>query len=178
MLMHLFENKSMPFYKFGDVIYLEKIAQKHLRTFVMNSFSRTGKEIGDPYAEKIIESVKCHPYYTQQLAHLAWINTEDRVTGEILEDAINELLNQNALLYQKEIESLTNPQVNLLKAVAGGVEQLSSLDVIQKYKLNSSANVSRLKKALEKKEVIDTLNGKTEFIDPVFELWFKRYYSS
>jgi AAA+ ATPase superfamily predicted ATPase len=24
---------------------------------------------------------------------------------------------------------------------------------------------------------IDTLNGKTEFIDPVFELWFKRYYS-
>jgi hypothetical protein len=178
MLMHLFENKSMPFYKFGDVIYLEKIAKKHLETFVMNSFSRTRKKIGDPYAEKIIERVKCHPYYTQQLAHLVWINTDARVTEEILEDGINELLNQNSLLYQKEIEALTTSQINLLKAVADGVEQLSSLEVIQKYRLNSSANVSRLKKALEKKEVIDTLNGKTEFIDPVFELWFKRYYSS
>jgi hypothetical protein len=30
---------------------------------------------------------------------------------------------------------------------------------------------------LEKKEVIDTFNKKIAFIDPVFELWFKKYYS-
>jgi hypothetical protein len=176
MLMNLFENKSMPFYKFGDVIYLDKIAAKHLKKFIMDSFSRTGKEIGDNHAGKIIEYVKCHPYYTQQLAHLTWINTEDRVTGDILDDAVRELLGQNSLLYQKEIEALTTPQINFLTAVVDGFDQLSSQEVIRKYNLNSSANVSRLKKALEKKEVVDTLHGKTEIIDPVFELWFKEYY--
>lgn len=177
MLMHLFENKSMPFYKFGDVIYLEKIAEKYLKTFIINSFSKTGKKIEDEHAQKIVESVKCHPYYTQQLAHLVWINTDERVTDEMFDQAVNELLSQNSLLYQVEIETLTNSQINFLKAVADGVEKLSTAEVIHKYKLNSSANVSRIKRALEKKEIIDTLNKKIKFIDPVFELWFKKYYS-
>ena len=177
MLMHLFENKSMPFYKFGDVIYLEKIAKKYLKTYIMDSYSKTGKTIENEHAGKIVDSVKCHPYYTQQLAHLVWIDTEDKVTGEILDRAVGELLSQNSLLYQKEIETLTNIQVNFLKAVSRDIEQLSSAEVIREYKLNSSANVSRIKRALEKKEIIDTINKKIVFIDPVFELWFKKYYS-
>jgi hypothetical protein len=176
MLMHLFENKSMPFYKFGDVIYLEKIADKYLKTFIMDSFSKTGKTIENEHAGKIVDSVKCHPYYTQQLAHLVWIDTEDKVTDEILDRAVGELLSQNSLLYQREIETLTNIQVNFLKAVSRDIEQLSSAEVIREYKLNSSANVSRIKRALEKKEIIDTIHKKTVFIDPVFELWFKKYY--
>ncbi|UCH93415.1 MAG: ATP-binding protein, partial [Candidatus Aminicenantes bacterium] len=119
MLMHLFENKSMPFYKFGDVIYLDKIAAKFLEAFIKDCFSKTGKTIKEEHTEKIVDSVKCHPYYTQQLSHLVWIDTEEGagVTGEILDSAIDQLLSQNSLLYQREIETLSNIQVNLLKAV-------------------------------------------------------------
>lgn len=177
MLMHLFENKSMPFYKFGDVIYLDKISIEDLKTFIANSFSRTGKTIAEEYAGQIAAYVKCHPYYTQQLAHLTWLGAENRVSAEILNQAVEELLNQNSLLYQKEIETLSNIQVNFLKAIANGVNQLSSTMVINEYNLNSSANVTRVRKALEKKEIIDVVGKKIEFIDPVFELWFKRYYS-
>lgn len=177
MLMHLFENKSMPFYKFGDVIYLDKIPAEDLKTFIANSFSRTGKTIAEDYTGQIAASVKCHPYYTQQLAHLTWLGTENCVSAEILNQAVEELLNQNSLLYQKEIETLSNIQVNFLKAITGGVNQLSSTEAIKEYNLNSSANVTRLRKALEKKEIIDVVGKRIEFIDPVFELWFRRYYS-
>lgn len=177
MLMHLFENKSMPFYRFGEIVYLEKIGKMYLEAFIVDSFTKTGKKIDNEYAGKIVESVKCHPYYTQQLAHLVWVDTDAGVTGDIFNNAVDQLLSQNTLLYQTEIETLTNIQVNFLKAVADGVEQLSTAGAIQKYKLNSSANVSRVRRALEKKEIIDTLNKKTNFIDPVFELWFKKYYS-
>ncbi|MCP4148645.1 MAG: ATP-binding protein [bacterium] len=177
MLMQLFENKSMPFYKFGDVIYLEKIGKNDLEKFIVDSFSRTGKKIDNELAVKIIENVSCHPYYTQQLAHLTWINTNESVTGNILDDAVDELLNQNSILYQREIEGLTNSQINFLKAVTIEKNGLSSARIIRKYKLSTSANVAKLKKALEKKEVIDILDKKPVFIDPVFELWFKRYYS-
>jgi hypothetical protein len=169
----------MPFYKFGDVIYLDKIAPKFLETFIKDSFSKTGKTIKEEHTGKIIDCVKCHPYYTQQLSHLVWIDTDEgaSVTGEILDRAIDQLLSQNSLLYQREIETLSNIQVNLLKAVSDGIEQLSSAEVIREYKLGSSANVTKIKRALEKKEVIDTFNKKIAFIDPVFELWFKKYYS-
>ena len=36
---------------------------------------------------------------------------------------------------------------------------------------------TEIKRALEKKEIIDTMHKKIVFIDPVFELWFKKYYS-
>ncbi len=177
MLMHIFENKSMPFYKFGDVIYLDKIEEKHLRTFIIKSFSQTGKCIGETHAEKIIRCVKRHPYYTQQLAHLVWLGTEDAVSGHILDQAVDELLSRNAILYERELEMLTNSQISFLKAVAAGEEKLSSAEVVTKFRLSSSANVSRLKKALEKKEIIDTFHQRTAFIDPVFELWFTRFYN-
>lgn len=176
MLMHLFENKSMPFYKFGEVIYLEKIAEKHLRGYIKSAFANTGKTAGDEHARRVAQYVQCHPYYTQQLAHLVWINTEDEVTDEILENAVLDLLSQNAIVYQAEIDSLTNAQINFLKAVAGGSGKLSSGETIRKYKLGSSANVSRIKKSLEKKEIVEILNKKAQFIDPAFELWFKKYY--
>ena len=55
--------------------------------------------------------------------------------------------------------------------------KFSSSDVIEKYGLNSSANVRRVKDALRKKEVI-TFNEKDEpvILDPLFEYWIRRYY--
>jgi hypothetical protein len=49
--------------------------------------------------------------------------------------------------------------------------------VIEKYGLNSSANVRRVKDALKKKEVI-TFNEKDEpvVLDPLFEYWVGKHY--
>jgi len=45
---------------------------------------------------------------------------------------------------------------------------------MNKFRLGSSANVSKLKKTLIERELIE-INGKdAEFLDPVFELWFIR----
>ena len=58
-----------------------------------------------------------------------------------------------------------------------GNSRLSASDVIEKYKLNSSANVRRVKDALKKKEVL-TFNEKDEpiILDPLFEYWVGKHY--
>ena len=43
MMTELFESKSMPFYKFGDVMFLEKIPEEYWIDFITSSFKRTGK---------------------------------------------------------------------------------------------------------------------------------------
>jgi hypothetical protein len=64
-----------------------------------------------------------------------------------------------------------------LRAVLDGVVKFSASEVIDRYSLNSSANVRRVKDALKKKEVI-TFNEKDEpvILDPLFEYWITKYY--
>ncbi len=174
MMMQLFESQSMPFYKFGEIMYLQKIEEKYWITYITEAFEKTKKSITPYFATLIAHTVKCHPYYVQQLAHLTWIATEKKITLEIIQRATEDLLNQNAILYYKDTENLSATQLNFLKAVANKEEALSSKLIIQKYNLGTSANVNKIKETLLKNELIDIQFGKVEFIDPAFELWFKK----
>ena len=176
MMIDIFQNKSMPFYKFGDVVFLKKIATKHWITYITQQFKDTKKSISKELAQDIVSAVKNHSYYVQQLSHLVWVRTESKATKSIFKDAINDLLNQGAILFSKEIEGLSSAQINFLKALSKGETQFHSTPIMAKYKLGSSSAVTTIKKALEKKEIIDTLAPKLEFLDPAFALWFRDRY--
>lgn len=141
----------------------------------MQQFEKTGKTISDELAQKIASTVKCHSYYVQQLSHLVWQRTSESVDENILASALNDLLDQNNMLYQRETERLSETQLNFMKALASGVtDGFSNKEIIQKYKLGTSANVSKMKKALVDKEFIEVTGKSASFLDPAFELWFIR----
>ncbi|MBA3663337.1 MAG: ATP-binding protein [Bacteroidetes bacterium] len=175
MMMELFNKQSNPFYKFGELLYLPKITEQKWISYISRQFQKTKKEISTLQAAKIAQTVKCHPYYAQQLSHLVWINTDKKVTEAILFQSTQELLDQNAILYFKEAEDLNNTELNLMRAIAKNEKQLSSRDTIQRYRLGTSANVIKAKNTLIDKEIIDIHNGVAVFIDPVFELWFTQH---
>ena len=176
MLTHLFEHKSMPFYKFGDTLFLSKISEEHWITYIRKQFKRTKKEIGIEEARLIAQLMENHPYFVQQLARETWEKTTKSCSEKIIQTAVNELLITSDLLFQKEIDLLSNKQVNFLKARVNDVVQFSTASVIQKYDLGSSANVNRVRKALVDKEVVDIYGKTIEFIDPLFKQWMKRVY--
>ena len=74
-----------------------------------------------------------------------------------------------------DMENLTALQINFLRAIADGIyDQFSRKEIIAKYHLGTSANISRVKKSLEQKELIDISPKMLTFNDPVFRLWFKK----
>ncbi len=177
MLTGLFQKRNAPFYRFGEVMYLGKIETRFLTEFITERFASTNKEITVELATKLIYLVKNHPYYTQQLAYILWNLTEQQATEELLRQAKETLLDQNTMFYQSEIENISNSQINFLKAVISGERKFNSQENLLKYNLNSTANVSRVKKALVKKEILNIFQNQLEFYDTVFELWLKeRYY--
>ncbi len=176
MITDLFENKSMPFYKFGDLMFLEKISSEHWIPYIVQSFKKTKKAIDKDAAEEIANAVQNHPFFVQQLAQKTWVMTSSIAKYETVRDALNELLQENSILYLREVENLSNPQVNFLKAVLEKVDQFSSAETLNKYGLGTSANVPKIKTALEQKEVLDFMGPYPAFIDPIFELWLKRMY--
>lgn len=175
MMAQLFEKQSMPFYKFGDVVYLPKIERAEWIIFIIKQFAATKKNITQELANMIAAMVEDHSYYVQQLSYLVWSTTAKTVTREIIQAAIETLLEQNALLYTRDTEELTNAQHNFLKALASGIKKgLSSKEVVQQYRLGTSANVQKIKKALLQKELIDDSGGTVYFLDPVYQLWFQK----
>ena len=176
MLTNLFQNRSAPFYRFGDVIILGKIETSYLVNYIIARFNFTNKFVDKKTATKLVEYVKNHPYYTQQLAYILWNLTEEKASLDLLSQAKELLLDQNAVLYQSDVEGLSNAQLNFLKMIIVGEKNYSSKTVIEKYNLNSSANVNRAKKALVKKEIIEAFKTNISFYDPVFELWLKERY--
>lgn len=177
MLLTIFNDYSMPFYKFGDILFLNKIKREDWISFISDRFLTTGKQISDELCGKIADKMKNHPYYTQQLSQQVWLRTSKKCTEEIIADAFQGLIGQLSLLFVNVIDILTPRQINFLIAIADGVTNFSSKSILDKYKLGTSANIKNLRKAALEKDLIDILPGnKTEIQDPAFEYWLKNAY--
>jgi uncharacterized protein len=176
MMMEVFTSPAMPFYKFGDILFLEKISIEDWIPFLQQRFAETGKKIESTEARLITSLADCHPYYVQQLAQQSWFRTERECSNEIITVAFTNLVQHLSMLFQNLTDGLSNTQVNFLKAVGNDVEKLSSQAIILEYGLGTSANIIKIKKMLISKEIIDTEGGRITFLDPLYKAWLKEYY--
>jgi len=173
LMTTLFADSSQPFYRFGETIFLSKIEKQAWATFIQKHFEATGKRIAPEYCERIIDFTQAHSYYVQYLSRLCWANTHKVATGDIIEQAWTEFLNDHHSLFLKITEKLTRFQINYLKAFIAGERQFTSQRVSKEYDLGSPGNIKRIEKALEDNEIVDFLNGPA-LCEPYFEPLFKR----
>ncbi len=176
LLMDFFTKPSMPFYKFGEIMFLEKIEEQHWIPFIAARFKATGKHISNDLAQRLAQLMVNHPYFVQQLAQAVWNFSAKRCKEEDIEEAIDDLLNQYTILYQKEVDQLTNLQLNFLKGLCNGETIFTSGSFLKTYNIGTSANIKRIKEALENKEIIDVAGKAINLSDPLFEVWLKRRY--
>lgn len=176
MMLDIFNNSSNPFYRFGQVLFLQKIKKEEWIPFIVNSFRKTGKSISEEQADKLCEIVKCHSWYLQQLCYFVWSGTSDTVTDETIEVRTQQLIDTNMPMFMNDTENLTSAQTNMLRAVADGEYRFNSQPVVRKYELGSAQTITRNKRMLSEKDFIEKEGNRYVFSDPIFELWFKREY--
>lgn len=176
MMIDVFTNTSMPFYKFGDVLFLEKIKRESWIPFIVGRFNDTKKSISDENAALITDLVECHPYYVQQLSQQSWLRTAKVCSESIVRQAHRSIIDQLSMLFQSKTDELSNTQLNFLKALISGAEQFSSKETLDEFRLGTSANIPKIKKALENKEIIDLFTGKVIILDPMYHFWLKTDY--
>ena len=173
MLLDIFSNVSMPFYKFGDIMFLQKISNKKWGEFIKKRFEDTGKKIALVQAEYLAELVDNHSYYVQQLAQQAWLRTKTSCSKTIIDESLQSIKNQLSLLFVAQLETMASTQINFLKAVLNGETTFTSQNNLKKYHLGSSANVTKIKNALIAREIIDISTQRIDILDPIFKLWLK-----
>ena len=176
MMMEVFTNSSKPFYKFGDLLFLNKIDSLCLVEFFNTRFSETGKTITEDAANLIVKLVDNHPYYAQQLAQLSWLRTKDVCDVEIVREAHAALVEQVSLLFVTITETRTTQQLNYLNALIAGEKAISSTDVMHRYQISSTTSIARSKAALIKNDILDSKAGEISFQDPIYAYWLKSEY--
>jgi hypothetical protein len=176
MMMDVFTSPSMPFYKFGDIIFLDKISSEDWILFIQKRFSDTGKKISKEDAALIPVLTECHPYYVQQLAQQSWLRTEAVCDETIINKAFTDLVMQLSMLFQNMTDTLGRTQISFLKALINNITQLSSQSTLNEYRLGTSANVIKIKRILVNKEIIDTHGNNISFLDPLYKHWLKEYF--
>lgn len=176
MMERMFQNQSYPFYRFGDLFYLDKISEADWVVYVCERFKVTGKHISEDLASVICSVTDRYSSYVQQLAWLVWLKTRDSATMSDVEYGIDRLLDACEPLFIQQTEDLSAYQMNFLHALVNGVHTgFTQSAILSRYRLGTAANVTRLKKALMEKDLITVSAPKhLEMSDPILALWLKR----
>lgn len=176
--MKLIFDEKRYFYRQVNRVALSKVDSKEIIEYVVKGFlSGMGKSFDRNLAMGACELFQSNLWYINHLAAICDALSKGFVTESMMTDALNSMISIHQIRFVSIVNDLTDHQLSLLRAVLDGVVKFSASDVIERYHLNSSANVRRVKDALKKKEVI-TFNEKDEpvVLDPLFEYWLRRTY--
>ncbi len=178
MMLEVFTDSSKPFYKFGNLMFLNKIETPYLVSFFKERFADTKKKITEEACNLIVEFTDNHPYYAQQLAQLSWLRTKDICTEDIVREAHTSLVEQLSLLFATITENLTTQQLHYLKALLAGEKSISSTETMHRYKISSPTSIARSKASLIKNDILDNKAGEISFQDPIYAYWLKTVFFS
>ena len=177
LMTKLFQNRKMPFYQFGEMMYLDKISTEDWVPFIQSRFEYQGKKISEEFAKRICETVENLSSYVQQLAWNILAETDQETTEQEFNTGVEALMTQCSGLFQEQLQGLTSYQINFIRAICNGVHtDFGSKAVLEEYNLGSKSNISRIKESLLDKELIETDADGVYLEDPVFKMWFKREY--
>ena len=176
MMLDIFTKSNMPFYKFGDVTFLNKIPSTDWVTFILKRFAGTKKKITPEAANWIVDEMESHSHHVQLLSHACWTLTSDLCDLQLAKQALEDLMDQHDPLYHRLVDDLSTPQLNYLRALLNGVERMYSAETLRTYGLGTSGNVKRVINALEQKEILDFVGTNSTWIDPMFRHWLEKRY--
>lgn len=176
-MKYIFEEKRY-FWRQVNHVALSQVEHREIIEHLVKGFlSGMGKSFDRNLAMGACELFKSNLWYMNHLASICDALSKGFVTEAMMAGALESMISVHEPRFVNIVNDLTDHQLSLVRAVLDGVMKFSASEVIEKYHLNSSANVRRIKDALKKKEVL-TFNEKDEpvIMDPLFEYWLRKFY--
>ena len=175
-MKYIFEEKKF-FYRQVEKINLGVVDDREIIEYIVKGFMVSGKVIERDLVLGACKLFRGDMWYMNHFTAICDTMSRGYINEGILMDALRTIISIHEPRFYSIVNDLTDHQLSLLLAILDGVTRFSASDVIEKYRLNSSANVRRVKDALKKKEVI-TFNEKDEpvILDPLFEYWVSNHY--
>ncbi|MFO7755439.1 MAG: ATP-binding protein [Bacteroidales bacterium] len=156
LMADLFTNPGRPFFRSTQFLKMGKLEEAVYRDFILDKFREYSRSIEPEIVSEILQWADLHTYYVQLLCNRVYLSAGSRITSEGWKDEADRILKEQEFVFFGYREMLTQPQWELLKAVAaeGKVYQPTSYEFISGHQLGSPATVLRSLKSLQAKELI------------------------
>ena len=172
----LFEKRQL-FYYLSEKTELSTIPKKQIMDYITSTFLSIGRVIEKSELEEIWTVTGGSIWYIKLMCTIIHSLPAAYVNRNAVIQAKDALLRIFESQFCHIMLDLTPNQINFLRAVCESGRKFSSGEILEKYHLNSSANVFRLKDAFRKKElVIFDRQDNARITDPLFEYWLKNRY--
>ena len=175
-MKNIFEVRKF-FYRQVEHLPLQMVDDKDIIEHIIRGFRTSGKVIERDLVIGACKLFRSNMWYLNHFVSICDSMSRGYLNEGILMEALKTIVSVNEPRFLAIVNDLTDHQLSLMRAIIDGVVKFSATDVIDRYRLNSSANVRRVKDALRKMEGI-TFNEKDEpvILDPLFEYWITKYY--
>ncbi len=158
MMDKLFNEPSEPFYQSCTNLYLEAIDKKIYYEFAVKKFKKVGKILSEDCFNRMYDALDGHTWYIQRLLNEMYATVDKGNTANIdeLNAAMRHIHKLDRRVYEESIQQLTNPQKQLLIAMAKDIKakEITSSDFVRRHGLKSSSSVQSAAKSLYDAETI------------------------
>ncbi len=181
LISELFTSPKRPFFRSTQMLKLEKLNHTVYRNFIVSMFKKYNKEISVAIVNEMLEWTNNHTFYVQQLCNRVFAVSPKKATSKIWKQQAYLLLKEQETVFFSFRNMLTNPQWQLLKAIAheGVVYQLTANQFLKKFDLGTSATVLRSLKTLIGYELVyNEFDTKGKQYYSVYDVFFQRWTES
>lgn len=178
LMNELFDSPSRPFYRSTSLLPLGKIPVEEYSHFIEKQFISYGRSINRNVIDEILKWGNLHTYYVQLLCNRVFASGKKVITSEVWREEAYTLLKNEEVFFINYRNLLTNPQWQLLKAVAaeGVVVAPTSKDFIGRHNLGSPSTVLRsLNSLIDKEMIYRGFNSAGAVYYSVYDVLFQRW---
>ena len=177
MMSEMFSSPARPFYQSVSMMFLKPVALSEYVLFAKNHFKKAGKQIADDVVKVIYERFDGTTWYLQKVLNQLFA-TNDCVAISDIDNAVEQIINQNEEAYKDVLYQLTARQRDLLVAVSreGKAKQITGAPFINRYHLVSASSVQKSAQALIDKQLLTHHLGIYEVYDKFMSEWLQKSY--
>ena len=176
-LLGIFNERQRPFFQSAVNYELKSLPSKAFAVFLKKRFEAGGaKKCPMESAQRLVDTVSSHPYYTQKLAHFVFEASSAAVGEKDIKSGMEKLLLSEQPVFEAILQGLTLHQKRVLRTIA--VEPtdkpLAHL-YVSKHRLGSPGGIRH---SIQQLTSLDLLERKKDtrllqVVDPVFATYLK-----
>ena len=175
MMSEMFSSPARPFYQSVSLMFLKPVALQEYEVFAKGHFEKAGKQIANDVVRAIYERFDGTTWYLQKVLNQLFATKDCAIVSDV-DEAVQQIINQNEEAYKDVLYQLTARQRDLLVAVSreGKAKQITGMAFVKRYHLSSASSVQKSAQALMEKQLLTHQQGVYEVYDKSMSEWLQK----
>ena len=176
MMSDIFLSPERPLYQGAQVVAIKEIDKGPYYQFADSFFKKRGHSLPEEAFQYLYDKVDGQTWYVQAILNRIYSNSTEEISNQEIDEAIQELIDEEEVAFENYYSSLTINQAALLTAIAceQQVKYPMSQVFMAKYSLPALSSVKLALESLSDSQFIYQYKGCFIVYDRFFGMWLRK----